>query len=375
MIQGRGAADRPLALRDWSAAERVETDLGRRGAVRTRRRLRGASAAPAALFANAGGEGVQGSLTPGRPPTAGALGWRLQGWVTSSNLVNTSASVSANRNTATLANDQYATPALGVGFNAAVRRGDAGYSWELGVDVRDFDGESHELSVQPRASSPGRATGGGGQLVAGVYVEASRSLGGWLLTGGVRLDDWADLRLQADPDRRRRCCDQHPRRIAAEWCRPAGSACAARSRERSICAPPAYAGFRPATLNELHRTFRVGNDVTKANAGLTPERLYGAEAGRRRPGRGCNWDADVFVQPAGRCGDQRHHRQGAGHRSRSPASCRPAARCSSARTPGTVNAWGVEGEADCPAPAGARSARGRSPTPTPGSTAAARRRS
>jgi outer membrane receptor protein involved in Fe transport len=41
----------------------------------------------------------------------------------------------------------------------------------------------------------------------------------------------------------------------------------------------AYAGFRAPTLNELHRPFRVGNDVTEANPLLTPEKLYGIEAG------------------------------------------------------------------------------------------------
>ncbi|MBE7218713.1 MAG: TonB-dependent receptor, partial [Caulobacteraceae bacterium] len=40
-----------------------------------------------------------------------------------------------------------------------------------------------------------------------------------------------------------------------------------------------YAGFRPATLNELHRPFRVGNTLTEANPGLEPERLYGVETG------------------------------------------------------------------------------------------------
>ena len=40
-----------------------------------------------------------------------------------------------------------------------------------------------------------------------------------------------------------------------------------------------YAGFRPATLNELHRPFRVGNTVTEANPALDPERLYGVESG------------------------------------------------------------------------------------------------
>ena len=38
-------------------------------------------------------------------------------------------------------------------------------------------------------------------------------------------------------------------------------------------------GFRPPTLNELYRPFRVGGVVTEANAGLAPERAHGLEAG------------------------------------------------------------------------------------------------
>ncbi|HVL68172.1 MAG TPA: TonB-dependent receptor, partial [Vicinamibacterales bacterium] len=38
-------------------------------------------------------------------------------------------------------------------------------------------------------------------------------------------------------------------------------------------------GFRPPTLNELHRPFRVGNVVTDANAALRPEGSRGLEAG------------------------------------------------------------------------------------------------
>jgi outer membrane receptor protein involved in Fe transport len=41
----------------------------------------------------------------------------------------------------------------------------------------------------------------------------------------------------------------------------------------------AYDGFRTPTLNELYRPFRVGNNVTEANAGLRPERLQGVEVG------------------------------------------------------------------------------------------------
>jgi outer membrane receptor protein involved in Fe transport len=41
----------------------------------------------------------------------------------------------------------------------------------------------------------------------------------------------------------------------------------------------AYGGFRAPTLNELYRSFRVGDTLTLANAELEPERLWGGEAG------------------------------------------------------------------------------------------------
>src|SRR5262249_22935958 len=40
-----------------------------------------------------------------------------------------------------------------------------------------------------------------------------------------------------------------------------------------------YRAFRAPTLNELYRTFRVGNVLTFNNAALNAERLTGAEAG------------------------------------------------------------------------------------------------
>src|SRR5205085_2108856 len=40
-----------------------------------------------------------------------------------------------------------------------------------------------------------------------------------------------------------------------------------------------YRAFRQPSLNELYRSFRVGNVLTVANQGLRAERLSGAEAG------------------------------------------------------------------------------------------------
>jgi outer membrane receptor protein involved in Fe transport len=48
-------------------------------------------------------------------------------------------------------------------------------------------------------------------------------------------------------------------------------------------------------LNELHRPFRVGNDVTEANAALKPERLLGADVGVGAEYARWSWDGGVFV--------------------------------------------------------------------------------
>jgi len=64
-------------------------------------------------------------------------------------------------------------------------------------------------------------------------------------------------------------------------------------REDAWLRAATYVGFRPPTLNELHRPFRVGNDVTEANPALTPETLYGGELGIGGSGFG-DWALTIF---------------------------------------------------------------------------------
>jgi outer membrane receptor protein involved in Fe transport len=340
VVQGRGAADRPLTLHDWSAAERIETDLNglllseRVGAFDERR---GAGT----IFANSEAQGVQGSLTLVRPPDDTRLGWRLQGWVSGSNLVNSSASVSADRNTATLANNQYATPAIGAGFNAALRHADAASSWELGVDVRDFDGQSEE-DLYSLGKPTGQRVSGGGQLVAGLYGEASHDFGGWLLTGGLRVDGWEDYASKLEQTGTT-VLDQHPGDRSGVV--PTGRIGLRRDVTAGLyLRAAAYAGFRPATLNELHRSFRVGNDVTLANSNLAPERLYGAEAGLGGQGK-LTWDVDAFYN---RLGDAvTNVTIGKGPGTFPIAGFVPAGGTLFEReNAGAVNAYGMEGDAD-----------------------------
>ena len=283
--EGRGAADLPLDLETRAGGLRLDMPVGA-----------AALSVRASAYDEARGSGLAGarssasghlvSATLAQPSIKGAYGWRLQAWRRESDFANSSAAVAAARNQTTPANEQYETPATGWGLNAALRRQSrelAGgrVEWELGADARFNEGETRErFRYMDGAFTRGRIAGGRTSVV-GLYGEASWVDSLWLIAGGLRLDGWRneagrrierDLQSQAltlderDPERSGEVVSA--RLAARRWI---GGGWAARAA--------AYSGFRPATLNELHRPFRVGNDLTEANAALVPETLQGIEAG------------------------------------------------------------------------------------------------
>jgi outer membrane receptor protein involved in Fe transport len=276
----RGAADTPLTLDDYSVSAKAEGDIGRAvAAVRVQafRETRNAGLVNAASKA----QGRQASVTIAAAPTETELGWRLQGWVKDSSLYNSSASVAANRATTTPASIQYSTPADGWGLNAALRRVRNGTSLELGADVRGTEGESKELATFTNGAFTRGRIAGGKTLVGGLYLEGSQETKDWLFAGGVRID----YSENTDAHRIERTLATGAITLnssqpdQSKWL-PTGRIGVKRAFSDALYfRTAAYAGFRPATLNELHRPFRVGNDVTEANPALKPERLYGAEAG------------------------------------------------------------------------------------------------
>lgn len=296
-----GAADTPLDLDSRSASLRVDTALGQANlSVRAATWEEDRGSGLAGTRANASGHSL--SATAAQTPSADGYGWRLQAWRIDSNLANSSASVSADRSTTTPANDQLKTPATGWGLNAALRRRMAEFAggrleWELGADARFNDGETNELFSNPTGAGFTRVRRAGGETaVAGAYVDASWIAAEWLVAGGLRVDRWentggfrqentlatgAVLLNESDPDRSGEVVSA---RLALR--RDLGGGYAARAA--------AYSGFRPATLNELHRPFRVGNDITEANAALTPETLKGVETGLAFKRDGIRWGASVF---------------------------------------------------------------------------------
>ncbi|WP_233190155.1 MULTISPECIES: TonB-dependent receptor [unclassified Brevundimonas] len=295
-----GAADTPLDLEAKSAALRADVPLGE-----------AALSLRAAAYEEERGAGLAGaratasghllSATAAKRPSNGDYGWRLQAWRRESDLANTSVAVAADRTTTTPANNQYETPAIGWGLNAALRRAErqivgGRLEWEVGADARFNEGETHEQFRYMAGAFTRDRVAGGETSVAGIYGEGSLETGPWLLAGGVRVDGWKNengRRLErdlatgaptldeADPERSGEVVSA---RLAAR--RMIGGGWAARAA--------AYSGFRPATLNELHRPFRVGNDLTEANAALVPETLQGIEAGLAFEGSTSSLSASLF---------------------------------------------------------------------------------
>lgn len=283
-----GAADTPTTLKDGSIAARVQGDLGgARWAIRAGAFQEKRDAGLVGARSNATG----GSLTV---TLAGDV-WRVQGWARRSDLENTSVAVAAGRVGATPANDQYSTPASGYGLNAAWQGALGEWTWELGGDARMTEGQTHERFRYMAGVFTRQRAAGGRTLVGGVYADTAWNRPDFSLVAGARLDGWRSydgVRRERDTATGALTVDASPAnaagatptgRIGLRW-RLAGETWARAA---------AYAGFRPPTLNELHRPFRVGNDITEANAALKPETLYGVETGLSGAGA-VTWNLGVF---------------------------------------------------------------------------------
>ncbi|MEO8812379.1 MAG: TonB-dependent receptor [Caulobacteraceae bacterium] len=293
--EGRGAADTRLTLTDEAASARYVIDVGAtQGAARLAawREDRGAGLAGAGSRA----QGASASLRAARAPGAGSPGWRAQVFATVSDLANTSVSVASGRASTAPANDQFATPAIGYGADGAVRGLFADGTWEVGIDLRGAAGESREYFHPTAAGLDDYRRAGGQTVTGGLYGEVTRRRGPVLLVAGARLDGWSTFDGHRIETARATGAPLLDLRAASRGGVEPGGRVAIRwdLDPTAYLRAAAYSGFRPATLNELFRPFRVGNDVTEANASLSPERLYGAEAGAGGSVRGVGWDVTGF---------------------------------------------------------------------------------
>jgi outer membrane receptor protein involved in Fe transport len=296
-----GAVDTPLDLATLSGALRADVALDAGTALSLRASAYEEDRGSGLLGARSSASGQSYAATLSRTPSADRMGWRAQLWRRESDFSNTSAAVAAGRVSTTPANNQFATPAEGWGANLALRRtavdlGGGRLEWELGADARFNEGETREMFRFMVGAFTRDRIAGGETSVIGAYGEGAWTRGPWLVAGGLRIDGWENangrrlerdratglaLLDEADPDRSGEVVSA---RLAAR--RDLGGGFAGRAA--------AYSGFRPATLNELHRPFRVGNDLTEANTGLVPETLQGIETGLAWDGAATSVGATLF---------------------------------------------------------------------------------
>jgi outer membrane receptor protein involved in Fe transport len=180
-------------------------------------------------------------------------------------------SVNEDRSEETLALDQYDVPANAAG-GSVVWSDQLNEQHRLvgGADFRWVEGETNEAFLRIDDAFTRTRHAGGRQLFVGAFLEETWTPSDpFKIVLGGRLDYWRQFdgtRFERD--------------------RTTGSAQVSRQLRLHGAG---YTGFRVPTLNELYRPFRVGNDITEANAALEPERLFGAELG-------ANWNPTERVQ-------------------------------------------------------------------------------
>jgi outer membrane receptor protein involved in Fe transport len=189
--------------------------------------------------------------------------------------------VAANRNSETLTRSQR-VPAQQTGFTSQWSRAAGSRQTVVaGLDAREVRGASDELVfVTGRLSS---AVGAGGrERTLGVFGQDLINITSKLSAAvGGRVDRWRNYDALSTS---RPLATPGPATVTKFLDRDETAfsprlSLIYRPDERVSLFASGYRAFRAPTLNELYRSFRVGNVVTQANVGLKAERLTGGEGG------------------------------------------------------------------------------------------------
>jgi outer membrane receptor protein involved in Fe transport len=223
--------------------------------------------------------------------------WSALGYAQWREFESSFAATDAARITARRTSLQYHVPGRSVGWSVEVRPPlGHGLELRLGTDGRLMRGRSEELGSYVAGVATRDRSSGGRTAHAGAFGEASWSEGPLLLTGGARIDR---LRIASGFFRDEVIATgilaqdvRYPART--EWLGTARAAGRLSLGSGTAVRTAAYTGWRPPTLNELFRPFRLGNDATAANPGLKPERLTGVEAGMEWQGRTASAQLTLF---------------------------------------------------------------------------------
>ena len=150
-----------------------------------------------------------------------------------------------------------------------------------GFEAREVRGRSEELGFVAGQPSVMQSTGGR-QRTGGLFGEdIIRLTPRWMIQAGLRFDHWRNSRgfldsrslAGSDPVQSTRFASRTEQAFSPRV------AVLHRLTENVTLRAAAYRAFRAPFLNELYRSFRVGNVLTLANPALRAERLTGGEIG------------------------------------------------------------------------------------------------
>ncbi len=276
----RGPADVPARYRQWSVSGRGVAPVSDATELQVSARAFNDDRRRGFIGGDIASDGADASL---RVVHRGDWSWEALGYVQARKFATQILAVNAARTVTTPTLDQYHTPSTGLGGKFELRSpAGAAHDVQIGVDIRNADGETRERFRFQTGQYTRLRRAGGQALTAGLYAEDSWQLSDQLtLTGGARLDRWTltgGHLLETD------IATGAPVTTLA-FAKRSGWEPTARGGLLLALTPAlkaraaAYAGWRLPTLNELYRPFRAGSDATAANPALDPERLQGIEAG------------------------------------------------------------------------------------------------
>lgn len=209
--------------------------------------------------------------------------WNAVAYAQDQSFASTFSSVNAARTAETPASDQFAVPstALGAAWTGIARHPSEGRT-SFGADARFVRGETREHYTFVNSAFTRLRVAGGRQLVGGVFALHERALGEALRgTLGGRVDAWSDTdghRRESDRISGAVLRNDHYADRDGTTFSPSAGLLWTPARSWRVRAN-AQKAFRRPTLNEFYRPFRVGPNVTEANATLGTEKVTSAEAG------------------------------------------------------------------------------------------------
>ena len=206
--------------------------------------------------------------------------WNLRGFGGTEGLRQTFTSIDVTRTTELLTRDQ-TVPAAQAGASLLWSRIAGRNLLVAGIESRWVDGESYEYAFTAGAPTSIVRSGGGQQREA-LFGEDRIRLGRkTLVTLGARYDHWSntDGWTSTTPLISTIVAKNTPFEDRSEDAFSPKGAVAYNVGHGLTLHASAAGGFRAPTLNELYRSFRVGNVLTTANAMLKAEHSTSVEGG------------------------------------------------------------------------------------------------